>query len=170
MGVAFLGVSGTIPYGKEIYCWSEDPAKDLTRIDAALAEVKGRLTPAEGQIILLGFSEGAWLAGELAARHPDRFAGAVVMSPRRRSSEEYPAPEPRDEHRRQRLLAVCGAEETAETVRTTKDFADRFEKLGARVSLTLYPGKTSHTLPPDYVEKLPVWGRFILDPEAAAPK
>ena len=28
MGVAFLGVSGTIPYGKETFSWSEDPAKD----------------------------------------------------------------------------------------------------------------------------------------------
>jgi predicted esterase len=170
MGVAFLAVSGTIPYGKETFAWSEDPAKDLARIDAALEEVKDRLTPAEGQMVLYGFSQGAWVAGELAARHPDRFAGAIVMSPDRRSSAKLPALEARDEHRRQGLVAVCGEEETPETVRMTKAFAERFAKLRARVSQTLYPGKETHSLPPDYVRKLPVWGRFILDPAAAAPE
>ena len=62
------------------------------------------------------------------------------MSPDRRVSAELPAPETRAEHRRQGLVAVCGAEETPETVRMTKEFAERFETLGARVSHPVYPG------------------------------
>ena len=169
MGVAFLGVSGTIPHGKQTFVWSEDLEKDLARIDAALEEVKGRVTPSEGQSVLFGFSQGGWLAGELAARHPDRFAGAILMSPGRRSDQELPIPEVRPEHRRQGIVVVCGAEEIPETVRMTRQYAKTFEELGSRVSLTLYAGMNTHSFPPDYVVKLPVWGRFILNPESAAP-
>ena len=35
MGVAFLGVSGTTVRGRRHFVWSEDPVKDLERIEAA---------------------------------------------------------------------------------------------------------------------------------------
>lgn len=170
MGVAFLGVSGTIVHGKQTFVWSEDPLKDLARIDAALEEVKGRFTPAEGQAVLFGFSQGGWLAGELAARHPDRFAGAILMSPGHRSELEPAAGEARPEHRRQGIVAVCGALENPGTVQLTKKFAEDFEKRGARVLLRPYPGMNTHKFPPDFIEKLPVWGKFILNPDAPVPK
>lgn len=37
-GVAVLGVSGTLPMDGGGYTWTEDAARDLARIDAALAE------------------------------------------------------------------------------------------------------------------------------------
>lgn len=169
MGVAFLGVSGTIPHGKSWFTWSEDPVKDLERIDAALREVSDRLTPAEGQEFLLGFSQGGRVAAELAARRPDRFAGAIVLSPGSRSGERLPSVDAGPLHRRQGIVAVCGAGEHPRTIEYTNRCAALFKKLGARVFLKLYPGMNRHSLPPDYRKKLPDWGKFILNPDASPP-
>ena len=49
----------------------------LGRIDALVSEVAARGVP-KARIVLLGFSQGACLAGEFACRHAARF-GAVVM-------------------------------------------------------------------------------------------
>jgi predicted esterase len=49
----------------------------LGRIDALVNEVAGRGVP-KARVVLLGFSQGACLAGEYACRHGDRY-GAVVM-------------------------------------------------------------------------------------------
>jgi len=81
MGAAVLGVSGTNCRGKHSFVWSEDATKDLARVDAALREVAGQLTPAQGQIVLFGFSQGGMVSAELAARDPQRFAGAILLSP-----------------------------------------------------------------------------------------
>jgi predicted esterase len=169
MGVAFLGVSGTRPTGKQSFVWSEDPVKDLARIDDALRETADRLTPAEGQVVLFGFSQGAWMAAEIAQRHPDRFAGAIVLSPGTVADLQFAAVEATPAHRRQKIVAVCGAEEQPGNIYKTKECATAFEKLGARVYQKLYPGMNTHSFPPDYWQRLPIWGRFILDPDAPLP-
>lgn len=169
MGVAFLGVSGTIPRGKKTFVWSEDPGKDLDRIDAALKELAGKVTPAAGQTVLFGFSQGAIVAADLAARHPDRFAGAIVISPGNAVDIETTVPEARPEHRRQGIVVACGALEHTATVAKTKHFAMMFQTLGARVFLKLYPDVHAHGLPPDYTQRLPDWGKFILNPDAPLP-
>lgn len=169
MQVAFLGVSGTVVRGRTHFVWSEDPVKDLARIDAALKEVTDRLTPAPGQAVLFGFSQGGLVSAELAARHPDRFAGAIIMSPGGNSSVQISEVMARPEHKRQGIVAVCGAGEQAGNVTRTNEYAAAFEKLGARVYLKLYPDVKTHRFPADFVEKLPAWGKFILDPQAPVP-
>jgi hypothetical protein len=81
LNVAIVGVSGSRPRGPASFVWSEDPEIDLKRIDAAIDELKDRLTVKEGSLVLFGFSQGAMMSAEIAIRHPDRFAGALVMSP-----------------------------------------------------------------------------------------
>ena len=49
----------------------------LGRIDALVSEVTARGVP-KARVVLLGFSQGACLAGEFAGRHAARY-GAVVM-------------------------------------------------------------------------------------------
>ena len=169
MGVAFLGVSGTLTRGKHSFVWSEDPVKDLARIDAALQEAADRFTPAEGQIVLFGFSQGGWLAAELAARHPSRFAGAIILSPGCRSEQKPAELKAQPEHRRQGIVVVCGAGENPSTVAHTQRYAALFEKLGARVYKKIYNGMNTHSFPPGYADSLPVWGKFILNPQAPVP-
>ncbi len=80
-GVAIVSVSGTIARGPHHFAWAEDPARDLARIDRALAKLRDRVTIADGKVALLELLAGAQLAVELAARHPERFAGAIGLSP-----------------------------------------------------------------------------------------
>lgn len=168
MGVAFLGVSGTLCRGKESFVWSEDPEQDLARIDAAMQEqeVVEKLTPAEGKAVLFGFSQGASVAVELAARHPSRFAGAILLSPSADSEIKLEQWQGQPENQRQGIVAVCGAEESPETVARTNQIAAKFKSLGARVSLKVYPGMKGRSLPPGFVQRFPGWGRFILDSDA----
>jgi hypothetical protein len=74
---------------------------------------------------------------------------------------------PQPEHRRQGIVAVCGAGEHPSTVAHTQRYAALFEKLGARVDKQIYPGMNTHSFPPDFREKLPIWGRFILNQTAS---
>ena len=166
IGVAFLGVSGTLSRGKESFVWSEDPVRDLARIDAALQEVAGKLAPAEGKLVLFGFSQGGSVAAELAARHPTRFAGAILLSPGADSETQAKQWQGQPENKRQGIVAVCGAGENPSTVDRTNQYAAVFKLLGARVSLKIYPGMNTHSLPPDYTQQFPVWGQFILNPDA----
>ncbi|HLJ09648.1 MAG TPA: PHB depolymerase family esterase [Planctomycetaceae bacterium] len=168
MGVAFLGVSGTLARGKRNFVWSEDPVRDLARIDAALKETSDRVTPAEGQIVLFGFSEGGWVAAELAASYPQRFAGAIILSPGSRLEQPTPEMRSEPEHRRQGIVVVCGAAEHSSTVAYTERCAALFDKLGARVYKKLYPGMNTHSFPPNYLKNLPLWGKFILSPTVPA--
>lgn len=169
LGVAFLGVSGTHCRGKHSFVWSEDAEKDLARIDAALKQVADQLTPADGQIVLFGFSQGGAVSAELAARHPRRFAGAILLSPGSVTSLD-PTRLPRlPENRRQGLVSVCGAREHPTTVNCTKAYAAAYQSRGSRVHLKLYPGMHQHTFPPDFAEQFPIWAKFILDPAASIP-
>ena len=169
MGVAFLGVSGTLCRGKECFVWSNDPEKNLARIDAALQEVAEKLTPAEGKLVLFGFSQGGSVAAELAARHPTRFAGAILMSPVADSDDKVIPWQSQSENQKQGIVAVCGAGESPDTIILTNQYAAKFRSSGARVILKIYPGINTPRFPPDFLQRFPIWGKFILDPEAAVP-
>lgn len=169
LGVAFLGVSGTLCRGKESFAWSADLDKNLARIDAALLEVADTLTPAEGKQVLFGFSQGASVAADLAARHPTRFAGAILLSPGADSESPAATWQGTSENQRQGIVAVCGAGESRAVVARTNQYGEAFKSAGARVLLKIYPGMNKTSLPPDYSERFPVWGRFILDPDATLP-
>lgn len=51
----------------------------LGRIGALISEVAAQGVGAD-RIVLLGFSQGACLAGEFASRHPARYGGVVMLS------------------------------------------------------------------------------------------
>ncbi|MCA9141951.1 MAG: alpha/beta fold hydrolase [Planctomycetaceae bacterium] len=166
MHVAFVGVSGTVPRGPATFVWSEDPQLDLARIDAALAEVSDRLTVASGKVILFGFSQGAMMAAEIAARHPDRFAGALAMSPGGNGDPTTGSLGRLPAHAKQGYVCVCGADEHPGNVAMTKQYADDMRQLKARVEHHPYPNVAEHSFPPDFYERLPAWIAFISDPDA----
>ena len=51
----------------------------LSVIDALVERLHTRGVPAE-QVVILGFSQGACLAGEYVARHPRRYGGVLIFS------------------------------------------------------------------------------------------
>jgi len=160
--IAFLGVSGTVPRGRRSFVWSEDATRDAARIEAALVEVKDRLTPLPGKCVLFGFSQGAMMSAEVAVQHRDKYSGALVMSPGGRSSAHPEAFVRGTDGLVQNAICLCGAGEHPGNVELTKTYADLFRATGARVQHKAYPQQNSHTLPPDYAEKLPEWIDFLL--------
>jgi predicted esterase len=165
LDVAFVGVSGTLPRGPKSFVWSPDHAKNAERIDAALKEVSNQLTVKEGQVVAFGFSQGAQAAAEVAARNPDKYAGAIIMSPGGLGIPEAAVFKAHAKARRQGFVAVCGAGEAPGNVALTAEYARLLKAMGARVRHKPYPGMNQHAFPPDYHDVLPDWIRFILDPK-----
>jgi predicted esterase len=160
--IAVVGVSGTVPRGKRSFVWAENPVQDGAQIRRALAELKGKLTPAPGNLVAFGFSQGAQMAFEVAFAHPAEFKGAIVLSPgttKRVTLRELtftPA------NKKQAFVCTCGAQESPGNVLYTRADAEFAQKAGSRVELKLYEGVREHGFPADFSEAFPKWVRFVL--------
>lgn len=160
--VAFLSVSGTIPRGPKSFVWSEEPERDARRIEETLDELRDRLLVAPGKIMLFGFSQGAMVSVEVAARNPERFAGALAMSPGGRRKPNTANLTSQSAHRLQGYVTVCGAEEHPGNVAITVRYDKDMRRLQARAQHKLYPDVSKHTFPPDFDQQFPNWIRFVL--------
>ena len=154
-GLAFVGVSGTKPLGPKSCSWSEDRELDHQQVQKALASLKGKLRP--GPIILFGFSQGAQMAFELAAAHPDVYAGAISLSPGLRNDSKLAGLQAQPGNRKQHFVLVAGAKEHPHTVAHVRDDAKWARAAGAEVQEKLYPGISEHAFPPDFAEAFPKW-------------
>jgi predicted esterase len=161
LDVAMIGVSGTNPRGKTSFVWSDDRAANRKRIEAALAEAADRVKPAPGKIVLMGFSQGACAAAELAQSDPKAFAGAIVMSPGGLSPASFKS-DP-EFSKTQGYVAVVGAREMLGNVFLTRLYGESFKRLGARLELKEYPGVSAHSFPEDFEERFPHWVKFVLE-------
>jgi predicted esterase len=158
--VALVGVSGTNPRGPRSFVWAEDPEKDAKRLRDALAEVSDRVTVKKGHVITFGFSQGAQVGLEVAVRHPEEYAGAIVLSPG--ATPHLDAVKPSPLLARRGFVLACGANEAPGNVRLTALDADWLRRAGARVIHRPYPGMSAHTFPRDFDERFPEWVGFIL--------
>jgi predicted esterase len=165
LGVAFVSVSGTQSIGPHSFRWAESPDQDLARVDEALAEARDRVTAAEGQIVLLGFSQGAQMSAEIAARHPDEFVGAIVMSPGTLSDRSLDGAGRSGDLARHRFVVVAADGENPRTVARARADAERFTALGGDVFARLYPNVNEHAFPTDFTQALPRWIGFVLGTE-----
>ena len=161
MNVALVGVSGTKARGPRSFVWAEDAAKDAKlALRDALAEVADRVTVKKGQVITLGFSQGAQVGLEVAVRHPEEYAGSIVLSPGAQPHLEDVTPSPLLAHRG--FVVSCGAKEHLGNVQLTADDAEWLRKAKARVIHKAYPGVAAHTFPADFEDRFPEWVEFIL--------
>jgi len=136
---------------------------DLERIGRAFESIAGRVTVAPGRIVLIGFSQGAQMAAEIAAHHPDQFAGAIVMSPGTLSQLGLADVHASLEGRR--FVVVVGGDELPGNVELAALDARQLRVVHAEVIHKAYAGVKSHAFPPDYQEALPRWVRFVLNEE-----
>lgn len=152
--------SGTYPSGPNYYAWSAQTSENAARIDAAFEEVKGRLTAAPGKVIAFGFSQGAQVGVEIAARDPDRYGGAIVLSPG--ALYELDKVRPKDALKTRRFVIGAGANEHEGTKMLAKLDAQWLKSAGAGVKDYIF-ADTGHDLPPAFLDDFPKWVRFILD-------
>jgi predicted esterase len=164
LNVAFVGVSGTFPRGPHRFAWADDPEKDAKRLRDALAAVQDRVKVKQGHVITFGFSQGAQVGLEVAVRHPEEYAGAIVLSP---GADLHLEAAKRSPMLAKRAFVIsCGAEEAPGNVALAERDALWLRTANALVLYKAYPGVRAHAFPADFDQRFPEWVRFILKPRA----
>ncbi len=163
LGAAIVSISGTEPWGKNSFSWNENFESDWAHIQKSLESVKDKVTPLPGKCIAMGFAQGGQLAAELAAAHPDFFAGAIVLSPgyqkQKRLEEAIKAGG--DKIASQWYLVTWMEGEKKTTVETANETEKLLTGAKARVISHAFSGDTP-SLPPNYGDHFAIWGKLIL--------
>ena len=108
----------------------------------------------------MGFSQGAQVGLEVAVRHPEDYAGSIVLSPGAEYQLDEAKVSPLLAHRG--FVVSCGAQEHPGNVLLAKQDADWLTKAKSHVIHKPYPGVSAHALPRDFTERFPEWIEFIL--------
>jgi predicted esterase len=130
---------------------SNEPALSsaLALVDAVVAEMVEAGIPHE-KIVLLGFSQGACLATEYAARHAQGYGGVIAFSggligpegtPRNYEGDFAGTP----------IFLGCSDIDSHIPLARVEETAAVFERMGATVTKRIYPGM-GHTVNRDEVE------------------
>jgi predicted esterase len=118
----------------------------LRTLEEVVAELAAAGIPPE-RTVLLGFSQGACLSLEFAARHAQRFAGVVALSggligppgtPREYAGDFDGTP----------VFLGCSDRDPHVPAERVHESADVFRRMGARVTERIYPG-LGHTVNQD---------------------
>ena len=128
----------------------------LDAVGAAVAQAEQHGIPAE-RIVLLGFSQGACLTLEYAARNARRYGGLVALSGGLLGSGQQPGEIPNDKTFRYDgsldgtpAFLGCSDVDAHIPVERVHASADALEALGADVTKRIYPGM-GHTVNTDEV-------------------
>jgi len=122
----------------------------LAAVDRTVEGAIAAGIPAE-RVLLVGFSQGACLSLEYAARHPRRLggvaalAGGLIGEKREQNYSGDMAGTP--------VLLACGDADEHIPVELVRSSADVFSTLGANVDMRVYPG-INHTIVGDQLEAL----------------
>ncbi len=114
------------------------------QLDQAIAQISEFIDSLTGSVALLGFSQGACLALEVAARHPRRYAavialtGALITTPSSGSLQATP------------VFLGCGDPDAHVPFHRVQASADALSAMGAQVELRRYPG-LPHTINQDEI-------------------
>ncbi|GAC1648182.1 MAG: dienelactone hydrolase family protein [Candidatus Dormibacteraceae bacterium] len=129
--------------------------KNEPYLSAALGVIESLLAKVEATIsaqhvILLGFSQGACLTLEFAARHARRYGGVVGLS----GGLIGPADTPRDyagSFDSTPVFLGCSDVDPHIPKERVQETADVFKRMGAEVTIRLYPGM-GHTVNQEEIE------------------
>jgi phospholipase/carboxylesterase len=122
----------------------------LEVVEALLARVE-ETVPAR-RVVLLGFSQGACLTLEFAARHARRYGGVVGLSGGLIGPDGTPRDYPDDF---EGTPAFLGCSDVDPHIRKDRvvGAADVLERMGAKVTMRLYPGM-GHTVNQDEIDSV----------------
>jgi predicted esterase len=122
----------------------------LDVLSSVLASVE-ETVPAD-RVILLGFSQGACLTLEFAARHARRYGGVVGLSGGLIGPDGTPRDYPGNFERTPVFLGCSDVDPHIRKDRVL-EAADVFNRLGADVTVRLYPGM-GHTVSADEIQEV----------------
>ena len=157
--LAFQAGPGAIGYGW--FPLSQDRPPDPEEVEAALAQV-GRFLDAVCQrypvdrkrLVIGGFSQGGFMAYQLALRAPERFAGLMALSswlprPLGDAIEKKPA------HAELSTLVVHGTQDPMIDVARARESRDTLTRLG--VPLVYREFEMGHEIVPDALREIVGW-------------
>jgi predicted esterase len=156
----FLALSGTIAEGPNAFEWAEDVTRDQGRIERGLQQAGNDVPLDPGHLILMGFSQGAQVAAALLAKHPDAYAGAIVLSPGSIEGLTLTDSTVPAAWEQKSVVIRVGAGEAPDTISHAEAIRDHFVQLGARVDYHAYPEQKSHSFPPDFARKIEDWVKY----------
>lgn len=157
---AAMAPSGTFPRGPHTFRWSEDPALDHERVQSALRQQAGELTPDTAKVVLVGFSQGGLVALDLLAAHPEAYLGAIAFSPGGETLGRFDDAKPKLDGKR--VLLFVGEGEDAANLQLAERAAATFARKGATVGYRVTPGQAQHGLPLDFTGRFPGWARWAM--------
>jgi predicted esterase len=104
------------------------------------------------RVVLLGFSQGACLTLEFAARNARRYGGVIGLSGGLIGPDGTPGDYPGDF---QRTPVFLGCSDVDPYIRKERviETGQVFQRMGADVTVRLYPGM-AHTVSPDEIEEV----------------
>jgi|GEM_PF-1220956 len=167
LGMALLGVSASKPRGRNSFVWSEDLKTDYDHIKEALERVKDKVTPKKGSVILAGFSQGAQLSTELAAKYPNEFDGVIALSPGMGRESNLAACIRKDSkaYKGMNVVIIIGSEESFGNIIMAQENAAILREAGVKVIEHTFEGM-GHSFPPGFYDQIHIWLQFMLPAEA----
>lgn len=129
----------------------------LRLVGRVLSEVEATGIPPE-KTVLLGFSQGACLASEYAARNPRRYGGVVALSGGLIGNGQLPAVDPPVDKvfdydgdlEQTPVFLGCSDDDAHIPLDRVERSAAALEKLGGAVTMRIYPGM-GHTVNDDEI-------------------
>jgi phospholipase/carboxylesterase len=122
----------------------------LEVVESLLAKVEA--TIAAERVILLGFSQGACLTLEFAARHARRYGGVVALSGGLIGPDGTPRDYPGDFEGTPAFLGCSDVDPHIKKDRVL-EAGEVFKRMGAAVTVRLYPGM-GHTVSQDEIDSV----------------
>ncbi|WP_313024294.1 alpha/beta hydrolase [Pseudomonas lopnurensis] len=110
----------------------------LELLEALVVELEARGIPRE-RIVLLGFSQGACLACEYLYRHPQRWGGLIAFTGGLIGPPETQWSAQGDQLADMSILISNGATDPWVPLSRSRETADVFRQMGARVTEHIYP-------------------------------
>jgi predicted esterase len=135
----------------------------LQVVDDTLARI-AEAGPPEEQVVLLGFSQGACLAAEYAARHPQRYGGVVALSGGLIGPDgtDFDHEGPLDGTP---VFLGCSDQDPYIPLERVEETATVFRRLGATVTKRIYEGM-AHTTNDDEIQFVRTLLGDVVDPAA----
>lgn len=154
-GLAYLAPQAA-DYAWYPYSFLEPLSRNEPYLSSALATVERLVAEIEAagiptaRIVLAGFSQGACLAAEYAARHAQRFGGLLIFSGGLIGPDGTPRDYPGSLDGTPALLG-CSDADPYIPVGRVRQTATLFERMGAAVDLRIYP-RMGHTINDDEIK------------------
>ena len=144
------------PYGRG-YSWGSADLAEVVVL-GAIESARRRAPFNTRQILLAGFSEGAWMAMRVALRHPDRVHGVMAMAG---YHDERLVPGRRAEQARRLRVALLVGGDDGNIPTNNRQAEARLKAARIPVMLRVFPN-VGHHLPPNAIAEMKEAVAFLL--------